>query len=408
MEDRRLRAARAAVAALFFTNGVVIADLVPRYPEIKADLGLSNAALGSAVAALPFGALVVGLFAGAIIARHGSARVATAGIVALGLVVLLVAVAPTPGALAAVLFVAGGLDAVVDVAQNAHGLRVQRLYRRSIVNSFHGVWSMGAVTGGVMGSVAAGVSMPLPAHLAAGAALCSLVALAGHRFLLRGPDDAERVDDAELVAAADGHRSSPPPARRGLRAVDGAVLRALLALGVLAACGAVVEDAGFSWAAIYLRDDLGAAAATAGLAFVAMQSAMTAGRLSGDRFVDRFGPRSVVRTGGAVVATGMAGALALGSTVATVVGYAIAGLGVATLVPAAMHTADELPGLPDGAGLTIVSWLLRVGFLLSPPIVGSVADATSLRVGLLGVVLAGAVVTVVGRVLVDRPARPTG
>ena len=89
----------------------------------------------------------------------------------------------------------------------------------------------------------------------------------------------------------------------------------------------------------------------------------------------------------------------------TLVGFALAGLGVATLVPAAMHAADELPGVPHGVGLTVVSWLLRVGFLLSPPVVGLVADASGLRVGLLGVVLAGLGVLLFGRVLVGRTAR---
>lgn len=396
-QDRRPRSARAAVAALFFTNGAVFANVVPRYPEIKDDLGLSNAALGSAIAAFPLGALLVGLLAAPLIARYRSARVAAGGLVLLALAIFLVAVAPTWGVLAAVLFVGGGLDAVVDVAQNAHGLRVQRRYGRSIVNSFHGVWSIGAVSGGLMGSAAAGLSVPLPAHLGAAGILFAAVAAASHRFLLPGPDGSERA------AGAPASAQPPAPAPAGLRGVERALLGPVLALGVLAASGALVEDAGASWGAIYLRDELGTTAATAGLAFVALQTAMTTGRLLGDRVVDRFGQRTVVRTGGAATAVGMAAALAVASTPATLAGFAVAGLGVATLVPAAMHTADELPGLPAGTGLTIVSWLLRVGFLLSPPVVGVVADATSLRVGLLGVVLAGLLVLVVGRVLVNRP-----
>jgi hypothetical protein len=67
-----------------------------------------------------------------------------------------------------------------------------------------------------------------------------------------------------------------------------------------------------------------------------------------------------------------------------------------------MHSADELPGLHRGAGLAAVSWMLRVGFLLSPPLVGVVADAVSLRVGLLSVVLAGLGMLTLGRGLVDR------
>lgn len=137
---------------------------------------------------------------------------------------------------------------------------------------------------------------------------------------------------------------------------------------------------------------------------VALQGAMTIGRLTGDRVVDRFGQRTVVRAGGVLAAAGMGIALALPSVPITLAGFALAGLGSATLVPAAMHTADELPGLPPGTGLTIVSWLLRAGFLLSPPLVGFIADLTSLRVGLLTVVVAGLVTVVLARVLADRTA----
>ncbi|MFG6197647.1 MFS transporter [Nonomuraea sp. JJY05] len=390
---RQARLARAAVAALFLTNGTVFFNIVPRYPQIKADLGLSNAVFGTALAAHPIGALLAGLLAGAAIRRFRSARVGALGIVVTTVATLFIPFVPNWVAFGGVLFVVGALDAIVDVAQNAHGLRVQRLYGRSIVNSLHGVWSVGAVLGGLMGSAAAGLDIPLAVHLGISATLFSVTALVAYRFLLPGPEDAERPAEVQ-----DGH----PPRREGWRSFTGSAVRMLAALGVLAACGTLVEDAGASWGALYLSGDLRTDAATAGMAVVALQVAMTVGRLTGDRVVDRFGQRTVVRAGGALAAIGMGAALAVPSVATSLAGFALAGLGVATLVPAAMHTADELPGLPAGAGLTIVSWLLRGGFLLSPPLVGFVADLTSLRVGLLSVVLAGAVTVVLGRVLVNR------
>jgi MFS family permease len=180
------------------------------------------------------------------------------------------------------------------------------------------------------------------------------------------------------------------------------VLLGIGALGVLAACGAFVEDAGSSWSALYLRTELGTGAATAGLGFVALSVAMTVGRLTGDRVVDRYGQRRVARGGGALVAAGMALALALPSVPTTLLGFSLAGLGVATLVPAVYAAADALPGLRPGTGLTVINWLLRIGFLVSPPLVGLLADAASLRVALLTVVAAGLVTLVLGRVL--RPS----
>ncbi len=382
----RLRAARTAVAACFFVNAVLYANLVPRLPEVKDRLDLTNATLGAALAALPLGSLVSALASAALMRRFGSARVATWGLVVLAAAVWAAGTAPSWWLLAGALFVAGALDAVVDVAQNAHGLRVQRAYDRSILNAFHGLWSVGAVAGGLLGSAAAGLGVPLGLHLGVVAVVFAALSLVVRRFLLPGPD---HDDDA---AAGGG----PEVVTRG--AVRTA-LPALAALGVLATAGAFVEDAGSSWAALYLRGEIGVGAATAGLGFVALQTAMTVGRLTGDRVVDRFGQRRVARVGGALVAAGLGLALALPSLGTTLAGFALAGLGVATLVPAVYAAADELPGLRHGVGLTVVNWLLRIGFLASPPLVGAVADASSLRVALLAVVVAGVVTLVLGRVL---------
>lgn len=380
----RLRSARTAVAACFFINAVLYADLVPRLPEIKDRLDLTNASLGAALAALPLGALVSALASAALMRRFGSARVASFGLVALAAAVGGAAVAPSWWLLAGALFVAGALDAVVDVAQNAHGLRVQRAYDRSILNGFHGIWSIGAVTGGLIGSAAAGLGVPLGLHLGVVAGVFAVLALVTYRSMLPGPDQEEPAADAVPLGASGALR---------------AVLPALAALGVLAVCGAFVEDAGSSWSALYLRGEIGTGAATAGLGFVALSVAMTVGRLTGDRVVDRFGQRRVARVGGAVVAAGMGLALAVPSLPTTLVGFALAGLGVATLVPAVYAAADDLPGLRHGVGLTLVNWLLRIGFLASPPLVGAIADASSLRVGLLLVVAAGLATLVFGRVL---------
>jgi len=408
-DHREARRARIAVGVLFFTNGALISNLLPRYPEIKDDLGLTNTAFGAAVAAYPLGALLLGLTAGMLIRRYRSSRVAIAATIITAIGLLLVGVAPGWIVLALALFLAGAMDSITDVAQNSHGLRVQRLYKRSIINSFHAIWSIGAVIGGVMGAAAAALGVPLLLHLTISAILFSVAALASYRWLLEGPEQtpdgtpavAEPLAGsiAEPIAAS---AASPSPATTVKP--GGAAWRyaTLLALVVIAAGGAIVEDAGSSWSAIYLSDSLGASAFVAGLGFISLQGMQFVGRLLGDRMVDRFGQRAIARLGGALVLVGMGAALAFPSIPGTIVGFGLAGFGVATLIPGAMQAADELPGFKPGAGLTIVGWLLRLGFLLSPPIVGAIADASSLRFGLILVPVAGLLVLIFARVLSTR------
>ncbi|HEY8718091.1 MFS transporter [Pengzhenrongella sp.] len=388
--------ARVGVAMLFFTNGAIFANLLPRYPEIKAGLDLTNAAFGLAVAAFPLGALLAGLTAGMLVRRYRSSRVAIVATVFSAVGILIAGVAPAWIALAAGLFIAGAMDSITDVAQNSHGLRVQRLYKRSILNSFHAVWSVGAVLGGVLGAGAAQLAMPVALQLTGSAVLFSLVALAAYRFLLSGAEPA----DVEPAVAPQG---GAPRALRGPGLL--ATYGVLAALVLIAASGAIVEDAGSSWSAIYLSGSLQASAFVAGVGFIALQGMQFVGRICGDRLVDRFGQRSVARAGGLVVFVGMGVALAAPTAPGTVVGFGLAGLGVATLIPAAMHAADELPGFRPGTGLTIVSWLLRLGFLVSPPVVGAIADASSLGLGLLVVPAAGLLVVFFSPVLAGPATR---
>lgn len=392
----RLRRARIGVALLFLTNGVLFANLLPRYPSIKAELELSNAQFGLAVAAFPLGALVAGLGAAALIRRFGSGGVAVAGTMLTGAGILAAGLAPSWALLAVALLGAGAADTITDVAQNSHGLRVQRLYRRSILNSFHAVWSIGAVLGGLMGAGAIMIGLSRGVHLGLSGLIFAGVALTAHRLLLPGAEPTTR----------DGHDSGHDerPATPRSKALVWAMLMALV---LIATSGALVEDAGSTWAALYLSGSLGTVASVAALGFVALTGAQFVGRLIGDRLVDRFGQRAVARTGGLIVLTGMGLALAAPSVPGTIAGFAAAGLGIATLVPAAMHTADELPGLRHGTGLTLVSWLMRLGFLCSPPLVGLIADATSVRTGLLVVPVAGILVILLASVLPSRsPATP--
>jgi MFS family permease len=376
--DVRNRRARVATAALFLTNGALFASLLPRYPEIKADLGLSNTGFGLAVAAFWAGALLTGPAAAALIRRYRSAVVAVAGSVLVAVFIYVAGLAPSGVTLATALFCAGAADSVTDVAQNVHGLRVQRAYGRSIINSLHAVWSSGAVLGGLIGAGAIYLDIPRAVQLCASGLLFSVVCLIGYRFLLPGTDhDEPRPHDGTAPAGGAG--------RTGYL-----MLAALVAIGI---AGAVVEDGGNSWATLYLHDSLSAPAAIAALGYVAVV---------GFQFIDRWGQRAVARAGGVIIALGMAAALAFPSVPGTIAGFAAAGFGSATLVPGAMHSADEIPGLRPGTGLTVLSWLMRVGFLGSPIIVGAIADAVSLRVGLLTVVVAGLAAVALARALSPR------
>lgn len=360
---------------MFVANGVSLSNLVPWYPIIKGDLGMSNTLFGVAVAGFPLGALGFGMLSGPLIARFGSKQTTAVFGVVMASVLPWIAIAPTFWTLAPALIAMGSADAIMDAAMNAHGLRVQRRYERSIINSFHGLWSLGAVVGGLLGSLAIGAGLARPLHLTIVAIMVTVVSVLGSRWMLPGAENTERVDE---VDGASG----------GLVAAMRVAPFVLLGLGVIMMASTALEDTASTWSGVYLRDVVGAPAATLGLGFVASQALMFVGRVSGDRVVDRFGPSRVARAGLLLSAVGISIVVLSTSLPGVLVGFALSGLGASTIYPLGVAAAAEIPGVRSGDGITLVTWLARVGFLAVPPAIGAVADAASLPIALTMVVVA--------------------
>ena len=393
--------ARAGVSLVFLANGLGFANLVPRFPEIVEGLGLSRSAFGQAVAAASVGALVAGLAASWLISRLTSAKVASLGMLVVALALLGAGLARSWLVLAICLLVVGGTDSIVDVAQNAHGLRVQRRWGASIVTSFHASWSLGAVLGAAMGQALAGAGVGLGTHMMLTAVVLLVLStgpllagwfLPGHDRADREPDEIKEFDNASAVRPA----TSP-------RRVGPVTILVLLVVGLLCAASMFPEDVAMNWSSLLLSEQ-GAGAGHVGLGLVALQGTMIVGRLVGDRIIDAVGQRAVIAWGGALVTLGMSIALLLSSVPGTLLGMAISGAGCAVAVPVTYSAADDVEGLPPGLGLTIVSWLARLAGLLAPPVVGRLGDDHGLWVALAYGLLGGLIMVSCWPVLRRRSA----
>src|SRR5690606_400011 len=171
----------------------------------------------------------------------------------------------------------------------------------------------------------------------------------------------------------------------------------IVALLLIAIGGGLVEEVSFSWASLYLSDEIGAPASLAAAGFVGLVGAQFVGRIVSDRLVDRFGARAVVTVAGVLIAGGIGLALGVPTVWGACAGLVPAGFGCAPTIPLARQQADRIPGLRPGVGLTIVTWLMRLAFLVAPPLVGAIADASSLRAGLAVSLTGGLVVLALDR-----------
>lgn len=384
----RDRRGRLGASLMFFTNGVLFAALLPRYPELKEQFGLSDTAFGLSVVGFAAGAICAAAAAAPLIRRAGATRVTWIGSIALAVAMTIAGSSQAVWVFAAALFIAGLTDAIVDAAQNVAGLSVERSYGRSIINSLHAVWSLGAVTGGAIGAAAAALDVNIGLQMIVNGVVWSAVAIGASR-LVGAPAN-----------PADDEPQSSTTSTSPLRA-----WRLLAPLVLLAVCGTLIEDIANNWAVLFARDEAGAPVAVAALALSVMVGGQFIGRLLGDPMTDRWGREKVARAGGVMIAAGMACVALSPGVVMAFAGFALAGLGSATLVPAAFAAADRVPGLSPGTGVAVLGWLMRLGFLVTSPAVGALSDATDLRVAFVIPLLAGVVAASMAHLALHRQRR---
>ena len=158
--------------------------------------------------------------------------------------------------------------------------------------------------------------------------------------------------------------------------------RSLLALGAIVLIGLLCEGAAADWTAVYLTERMHATPTLAGAAFTAFAIAMFIGRITGDWLVARFGGERVVRVLSGIAAVVLGVALVANTTGAALIGFATLGLGLAVVVPVTYSAAAALPGRNPGNAIAAIATCGWFGFLIGPPVIGFLADATNLSVAL--------------------------
>ena len=363
---------RFAISAIFFVNGFILASWVARIPAISGRLELNSAQLGIALLGMAVGALLAFPVTGYLIARFGSARVTTAFGVSLMLTLPLLALSPSLPLLFFSLLLFGASNGGMDVAMNAQGVEVEKSLDKPILNSLHGFFSLGGLAGASLGGGVAALGVGALAHFLT-VTVAAMLALLWLRRQLLADAPSETTTAAPVFAF--------PP-------------RALWGLGVVAFCAASGEGAMADWSALYLHDALGTTTGFAALGYAAFSLTMLLGRFSGDTLVTRFGPAATVRAGGAVAATGLAVGLALGTPASAIGGFGAVGLGLSVIAPLVFSAAGYHPEIPRGTAVAAVATMGYSGFLAGPPLLGWLAQLSSLRLALFVIVLLGVLIVV--------------
>jgi MFS family permease len=367
-----VRRARVAVSFCFFMLGGLNGVWAVHIPVVQARLGVDPAVLGLALLTLAIGAVFTMPLTGAALSRFGSRRTTTALAIAFPIVAPLGMLAPSTPLLFVSLLFFGAAMGGLDVAMNTQATEVEAARGRPAMSSFHGFYSVGALSGAGLGSAILALGWGNGSGAAAVAGLLAVLAIFASLNLLAG------------TRTVGGPRFVLPS-------------RAVLGLGVITFLAFAGEGAVTDWSALYLATVKLASTATAGVAFAVFSVSMTVCRLFGDPVVARLGGVRTILGGGALMAVGMAIAIVAPGPYVSALGFAIVGIGAANLVPVAFSAAARTPGVPSGIGVAAVTTLGYSGFLIFPPLIGFLAKSFGLSAALVVVALMGATIASMAR-----------
>lgn len=358
-----LSAARRATRLIFLVSGFGMSAWAPMVPYAKARLGLDDAQLGLALLAFGGGSMLSMPFVGWLAHRVGNRTVIVASGLLMCLALPMLAAASGVAALAAALFYFGVMLGAVDVAMNAHAVDVERLDGGRLMSGFHGLFSVGGLSGAIAMSGLLAMGVPLGYAASAIAALLLATVL-----WLRG----DLLGDA---AHAVEMQRKPPGMPHPLAWL----------LGLLCFVSFLAEGAMLDWSAVFLREFRGVPPASAGLGYACFSVAMALGRLTGDRLVGRHGPTQAVCGGALLAATGFLLVAGIPHAAASLAGFVLIGLGASNIVPVLFSAAGRLPGPSPAIAIATATTLGYAGLLSGPALIGFVAHASSLPLAFAGV-----------------------
>jgi MFS family permease len=372
---------RTVLTTFFALDGFIFAGWLVRIPAIKEQTGASASTLGLALLGVSAGAVVTMVLTGRLCRRYGNHEVTVVCAVLLSLSIALPPLTHSPLALGAVLLVFGSAYGGINVAFNSAAVDLVRALGRPIMPSFHAAFSLGGMIGAGLGGLVAGVLSPTR-HLLGLTVIGLLVTAVAGRALLRLEAPATPAAPASRVREESAPRP-PKPRTRGL----------VITFGLIALCTAYGEGALADWSALHLEQDLDVTPGVAAFGYTCFALAMTIGRLSGTRLLERLGRTRTLVYGGTTAAAGMLLAALAPALWAVLIGFAVTGLGLANLFPVAVERAGALAG-PDG--VAVASTLGYGGMLLGPPAIGFMADWFSLPAALTSVALLAATAAAIG------------
>ncbi len=346
---------RIAVSIFFFIAGLTFASWASRIPNIKKQLHLSEAGLGTVLFALPVGLMASLPISGWLVGRFGSRKVMIIASLLYPLTLISLGLVSTPWQLGCTLFVFGFFGNLLNISVNTQAVGVEALYGRSVMASFHGIWSLAGLSGAGLAALIISLGYNPFMHFNIICATTFLATIIFYKYAL----------PADLRTASQPIFAKPD--------------RVLLKLGLIAFFCLVCEGTMFDWSGVYFEKVVQAPKELITLGYVAFMSTMAGGRFAGDWLANRLGKKTMLQVSGIVIAIGLLIAVIFPAIIPATIGFLFVGIGVSSVVPLVYGAAGRSTTMSAGVALASVSTIGFLGFLVGPPLIGFIAQGFGLR-----------------------------
>ena len=348
---------RIAVSLFYFGQGLGFASWASRIPDIKHNLNLSDAALGSILFALPLGQLCTMPVSATLVTKYGSKKILTIAAPLYVIALVNIGLATSAWYLAAALLLFGVTGNMANLAVNTQGVETEKMYNRPINTTFHGVWSIAGFAGALVGLLMINLHVKPYQHFVVIMLLSWINVFISHKYLVGG-------------------KPGPSATKRPFFIKPQG---ALLQLGIIAFFSMATEGAMFDWSGVYFKEIVKAPQSLVLLGYACFMIMMSAGRFIGDAIILKFGRKRSMQASGIIISCGMALSVIFPHIVTATIGFMMVGLGVSTNVPSVYSIAGKNEKVPPGIALAMVASVSYLGFLMGPPLIGYISALSSLR-----------------------------
>lgn len=365
---------RIALSALFFSSGLCFSSWASRIPHIKEQLSLSDGQLGFLLLGMPLGSLLSLPAAGYLVERLGSKSIVVAGAIIYACFLPLLGLSPTVYSLGAMVVVFGIGGNFLNISMNTQAVGTEAIYGRTIMASFHGLWSLAGFTGAGIGAV-----------------MIHLQIIPFYHFLLIGG-----VSMIILFASL-GFLLPNPPSKNIQKFTLAKPDKTLLRIGMIAFCGMLSEGCMFDWSGIYFKNIVMAEKGMIAAGFTSFMSTMALVRFFSDNLTHKIGSRKMLMYSGMLIFSGLLISISFPHIIPAILGFFLVGAGVASVIPLAFSAAGKSTALSAGVAIALVATIGNFGFLIGPALIGFISEAFNLRASFALIAVMGLMITVIAK-----------